>query len=332
METSRRNFIGTSLAFAAGIGYASACRGDEAAQVLPFGSGGGPARSFSFDSRCTLRMPVPGIREPVNFFVIGDTHFGFHDARDDAYADNYKRMAQWPSPKDALAKALKRAKDAHADMVMLVGDIISFPTLANLDHLRGELDRAGLPWLYVAGNHDWHFEGESGSDLEQRACWTERRLKPLYQGGNPIMYSRMVKGVRMVMIDNSAYHVLPEQLAFWKQEAAKGDPIALFMHIPLWVEGWSITTCGNPKWGAATDPYWEIERRERWAERLMPSTYEFREAVFNTPNLVGVFTGHIHNLLVGQAGQALLFSVPTNRTGACMEVRLSPASPTGAFT
>ena len=324
MKTNRRDFIGASLAFAAVAGCsAPRCGGERKC---------GTGRPFSFDSHCTLRMPMPGLKEPVNFFVIGDTHFGFHDARDDAYADNYKRMAKWPAPKDALAKALDRAKKAQADVVVLVGDIISFPTLANLDHLRGELDRAGVPWLYVAGNHDWHFEGDSGSDLEQRARWTERRLKPLYQGGNPIMYSRMVKGVRMVMIDNSAYHVLPEQLAFWKQEAAKGDPIALFMHIPLWVEGWSVTTCGNPKWGAATDPYWEIERRERWAERLMPSTYEFREAVFNTPNLVGVFTGHIHSLLVGQAGQALLFSVPTNRTGACMEVRLSLASPTGAFT
>ena len=324
-ETSRRKFIGTSLAFAAGVGCASVCSGDETAQVLPFGGGSGSARSFSLDSRCTLRMPVAGIRKPVNFFVIGDTHFGFHDSRDDAYADNYKRMAQWPSPKDALAKALTRAKKAHADAVMLVGDIISFPSLANLDHLRAELDRFGLPWLYVAGNHDWHFEGDSGSDFEQRARWVERRLKPLYQGENPLMYARMVKGVRMVMIDNSAYHVTPEQLAFWKQEAAKGDPIALFMHIPLWIEGWSIITCGNPRWGAATDPYWKIERRERWAERLMPSTYAFREAVFNTPNLVGVFTGHIHSLMVGQAGNALLFSVPSNRDGSCMEVRLSPS-------
>ena len=66
-------------------------------------------------------MPVAGIRKPVNFFVIGDTHFGFHDSRDDAYADNYKRMAQCSSSKDALAKALTRAKKAHADAIMLVG-------------------------------------------------------------------------------------------------------------------------------------------------------------------------------------------------------------------
>ena len=315
MKISRRDFIGATAAFAAAAG----CTG-------PRCSIDKTNRPFSLDGRCTLRMPVPGLKESVNFLVVGDTHFNFHDGRDDAYADNYKRMARNPTPRDALAKAMKRAREVQADIVLLVGDILSFPTLANIDHLRAELDRCGLPWLYVAGNHDWHFEGDSGSDIEQRARWAESRLKPFYQGENPIMYSRVVKGVRMVMIDNSVYHVLPEQLAFWKQEAAKGDPIALFMHIPLWLEGWNITTCGHPDWGAATDPYWEIERRERWAEKLMPSTYAFREAVINTPNLVGVFTGHKHKLMVGQSRNALFFSVPWNRDGSCMEVRLSPLS------
>ena len=315
MKTSRRDFIGATAAFAAAAG----CTG-------PRCSIDKTNRPFSLDGRCTLRMPVPGLKESVNFLVVGDTHFNFHDGRDDAHADNYKRMARNPTPRDALAKAMKRAREVQTDIVLLVGDILSFPTLANIDHLRAELDRCGLPWLYVAGNHDWHFEGDSGSDIEQRARWTESRLKPFYQGENPIMYSRVVKGVRMVMIDNSVYHVLPEQLAFWKQEAAKGDPIALFMHIPLWLEGWNITTCGHPDWGAATDPYWEIERRERWAEKLMPSTYAFREAVINTPNLVGVFTGHKHKLMVGQSRNALFFSVPWNRDGSCMEVRLSPLS------
>ena len=315
MKTSRRDCIGATAACASAAG----CTG-------PRCSIGKTNRPFSLDGRCTLRMPVAGLKQPVNFLVVGDTHFNFHDGRDDAHADNYKRMARNPTPGDVLAKAMKRAKESQTDIVLLVGDIISFPTLANIDHLRAELDRCGLPWLYVAGNHDWHFEGDSGSDIEQRARWAESRLKPFYQGENPIMYSRVVKGVRMVMIDNSVYHVLPEQLAFWKQEAAKGDPIALFMHIPLWLEGWNITTCGHPDWGAATDPYWEIERRERWAEKLMPSTYAFREAVINTPNLVGVFTGHKHKLMVGQSRNALFFSVPWNRDGSCMDVRLSPLS------
>ena len=80
METNRRDFIGASLAFAAVAGCtAPRCGGERKC---------GTGRPFSFDSHCTLRMPMPGLKEPVNFFVVGDTHFGFHDARDDAYADN----------------------------------------------------------------------------------------------------------------------------------------------------------------------------------------------------------------------------------------------------
>ena len=319
MDTSRRNFIGSGLALAAAAGCTAPRCGGNAAKTPP------APRNFSISGNCTLRMPIEGIKEPVKFFVLGDTHFNYHDERDIAYADNYKRLSRKVTPRDVLSKAMARAKAANADAVMLVGDIVSFPSLASVEHLRAELDKWDIPWLYVAGNHDWHFEGDSGSDMEQRERWIGRRLKPLYKGENPLMYSRMVKGVRMVMIDNSVYHVLPEQLEFWKREAAKGDPIALFMHIPLWLEGWGVTTCGDPTWGAATDPYWEIERRERWAERLMPSTYEFRKAVMNTPNLVGVFTGHKHRLMVGQTDGALFFSVPWNRDGSCMEVQLSPA-------
>lgn len=314
MKTNRRYFFGTALALAAAAGCSAPRRG---AAIR--------CRPFSLDEKCTLRMPVAGLKEPVRFFVVGDTHFNYYDERDAAYADNYKRLIRVNTPKDVLAKALKRAREAKADVVLLVGDILSFPALASIDHLRAELDAGGVPWLYISGNHDWHFEGDSGSDMEQRERWIERRLKPLYKGENPLMYSRMVKGVRMVMIDNSVYHVLPQQLEFWKKEAAKGDPIALFMHIPLWAEGWSITTCAHPDWGAATDPYWEKERRERWAERLMPSTYAFREAVVNTPNLVGVFTGHKHKTMVAQDDGALFFSVPWNRDGSTMEVQLSPA-------
>lgn len=282
--------------------------------------------SFLMNSPQQLRLPREDVAEPMSFMLIGDTHFGFHDERDDAYADFYKRMANLKSDLGQLEKALKRAKDDKVDLIVCVGDNISFPTLANVETFKGAMDACGIPWIYTAGNHDWHFEGDSGSDLDQRARWTEKRLLPLYQGENPLCYSKVVKGVRFVMIDNSAYHVLPEQLAFWRQEAAKGDPVALCMHIPLWVDGFDIFTCGHPKWGTATDKYFEIERRQRWSEKLMPSTYEFREAVLSTPSLVGVFVGHKHMLQVAQAnGGALMFTVPANFTGASIEVEIVPS-------
>lgn len=283
------------------------------------------AKEFYLGYKFDLILPRVDVPSPVKICVIGDTHFGFHDERDNEFADYYKRMAQWPAAKDSLAKALTRAQKEKADLIALVGDNISFPTLANIEFLKKSLDECGLPWMYISGNHDWHFEGVKGSDIAQRAEWAPKRLASLYQGATPLYSSRVVKGVRCVMIDNSVYHILPEQLEFWKQEAAKGDPIALFMHIPLWAPNWSLHTCGCPEWGAATDPYWEIERREKWAEKQMPESFAFRDAVLSTPNLVGVFTGHIHRLMVAQVRNQLMFSVPSNRDGSSLMVTIGGA-------
>ena len=316
MGVTRRNFLGASVAMAT-VGCVSergAVPQSAAAQQLP--------RQFSLGQRTNLKLPYDGLVEPVRFFVIGDTHYGYHDGRDDAYADNYRRMAGGKTKPGALASALKRAREFKADIVLLVGDNISFPTYANIETLQRELDESGVDWLYTAGNHDWHFEGMPGSDIDQRRDWIGKRLGRFYRGENPLCHSKVVKGVRFVIIDNSVYHILPEQLEFWKREAAKGDPIALFMHIPLWVDGWGLFTCGCPTWGAETDPYWKIERREKWAVRQAEESFEFREAVLSTPNLVGVFTGHEHRLMAAQVGRSLMFSVPSNRDGSAMSVEL----------
>ena len=156
---SRRTFFGAGAA-AALTGCVTGSRDGEGAAATP--------KSFSLGQKLNLSLPRADVKEPVRVFVIGDTHWGFHDARDDAYAANYKRMAQWPAPADALPKALKRAKDAKADLVVLVGDNISFPTQANIDHLKQALSESGVDWMYVAGNHDWHFEGLPGSDIAPR--------------------------------------------------------------------------------------------------------------------------------------------------------------------
>ena len=279
-----------------------------------------PSPQIAFDGKRTVNISGIGLAKPVRLAIAADTHFAFHDERDDAYADFYKRMAQWPSKKEPFEKMFADVAESKADGLLLLGDIISFPTLANVEYLKRTLDSSKVKAFYIAGNHDWHFEGDDGSDLEQRSRWTEKRLSPLYNGRNPLMYSVKIGGVRIVMIDNSAYHVFPEQVDFWRSEAAKGDPIVLAMHIPFWQEGYSITTCDAPLWGAAKDPYWQIERRQKWAERSMPSTTEFRREVFSTPNLVAVFAGHEHRLMFASDKDKMQIVVPSNRKGDYLEV------------
>lgn len=310
---NRREFLRGAAVVSASAAVVR-CTATEAKPVSPV---------IGFNGRNGVHVAGIGLAKPIKIAVISDTHFGMYDERDAQYADFYKRMSQpperWPQKKVAFEKMLSDAKKEHSDAVLLLGDIISFPTLANVEYMQEQLTASGLDYLYISGNHDWHFEGDEGSDLEQRVRWTEKRLKPFYRGENPLMYAKKIGGVRLVMIDNSAYHVLPEQLAFWKREAVKGDPIVLAMHIPFWAPGYGYTTCAAPGWGAKVDPYWKIERRQIWAEKLMPSTYEFRDAVFSTPNLVAVFAGHEHRLMFSNDRGKMQIVTPLNNLNVSMQ-------------
>jgi hypothetical protein len=104
-----------------------------------------------------------------------------------------------------------------------------------------------------------------------RKEWIEKRLKGFYQGRNPMYHSLIWKGINMVTLDNSTNQVNEEQVAFYKQQTAKPQPIVLFVHIPL---------------------YMPSMRMAREAEN--PSTLAFREAVMQTKQLAGIFAGHIH--------------------------------------
>ena len=315
---TRRDFL--SAAAACGAGMLTGCASGRA-------GGGTAGGDFSYDPKAGLHLPWAGLERPVRLKLVTDTHLGLSDDRDADHRDHIARMAQWPGKTAAFRASLDKAKADGTDLIVLTGDNISFPTLANVEFLKASLDACGTPWIYVAGNHDWHFEGEAGSDLEQRARWTKARLKPLYQGADPIMASRVVKGVRVVTIDNSAYHVLPEQVDFFRAEAAKGEPVVLAMHIPFWQPGWSVCTCACPTWGAANDPYWQIERRERWAETNLPSTLAFRETVLSTPNLVAVLAGHIHAFQAARDHGRNLFTGPANSRGDVLNVTIDGNMP-----
>lgn len=157
MDITRRTFFGT----AAGLATTGCALGGGPA---PCSARGATSFALTGGEVNAVRLTVPALAHDLRLFVIGDTHFAFHDARDAAYADFYKRMAQWPAPREPFEKMLAKARAERPDLLLLVGDNLSFPTLANVDYLAAQLNASGLDWYYVAGNHDWHFEGVPGSD------------------------------------------------------------------------------------------------------------------------------------------------------------------------
>lgn len=255
---------------------------------------------------------IPGLETPSKLLHISDTHLFLDDERGKPFEQFSGRMSKayrtpkhWrtgnqTTPMASFEESLDVAKREKVDAVALTGDILSFPSEAGRDWLLEKLktlDEAGIPWYYVAGNHDWHYEGWPGSDAAQRAEWIPKRLGPLYpEKANFLNYSVVVKGIRHLFVDDSIYEILPEQLEFLKKDLAYGNPSVLWMHIPPYAPGRSVGFgCGHPEWGKATDKVWKIERREPWRDGGHTDvTFEFYRLVCEAPNLIGSFCGHLH--------------------------------------
>ena len=195
-----------------------------------------------------------------------------------------------------LEKAASVVKNAKYDLILMLGDMVSFPTAKGVETILEKIKPLNTPFAYIAGNHDWHYEGEPGTEMELRRKWTEKTLLPLYQGRNPLCYNIIVNGINIVMMDTSVYEILPEQLDFWREQVKAGLPILLGCHIPLWVPGRSVGWgVAHPDWNASHDQHWEIERRPRWPEASHTDvTKAFHKEVFAAPNLLGVIAGHVH--------------------------------------
>ena len=285
----RRNFlkIGMSAAAVAGMPFGMDAQAEEPSVKQPV---------FSMDGN-KIRVQRLGLKKAVRLLILADSHLTIDDERGEPYKDYSKRMAQYFKQSISnLEKAASVVKNTKYDMILMLGDMVSFPTPKGVETILETVKPLNTPFAYISGNHDWHYEGEEGTEIELRKKWTAKTLLPLYQGRNPLCYNMMLNGFNIVMMDTSVYEILPEQLEFWRKQVKAGLPMLLCCHIPLWVPGRSVGWgVGHPDWNAAHDRNWQIERRPRWPETGHSEvTKAFQKEVVAASNLVGVVAGHVH--------------------------------------
>ncbi|MDP6042154.1 MAG: metallophosphoesterase, partial [Candidatus Latescibacteria bacterium] len=199
---------------------------------------------------------------------------------------------------ESFAKQIQLAQQKNVDLLALTGDQVNYPSPTSIAFVAEEVKKSGLPHIYTAGNHDWHYEGMEGSSDQLRETWQEK-LSPLYEGHNPSHTAIELNGLCFVTIDNATYQVNETQLAFYREQISRNLPTILLMHIPLSLPSLrnpgDPIGFGNPAWGWDRDKNYEIERRQRWPKSgNQPSTFTFYDTVCNTPNLIAVLCGHTH--------------------------------------
>lgn len=125
-----------------------------------------------------ITLYVDGAKKTKVMFV-ADTHISYSDGLVEPYLDYAYRMhrAFASEPKmEALSMSLKSAKKSGCELAILGGDIINFPSEYNVKKLNECMANSEIPCRYIAGNHDWHFEG-SGPDIPQpelRRRWIKK--------------------------------------------------------------------------------------------------------------------------------------------------------------
>jgi DNA repair exonuclease SbcCD nuclease subunit len=280
------------------------------------------------------------IAAPLKITFIADTHLHLDDERGDFYRKYSKRMAgaynetrhfqtgALTNPEETFEQVLQNAVESGSDLIALGGDIFSFPSEAAIEWASNKLEKTGIPYLYVAGNHDWHYEGMEGTLEHLREKWIEKRLLPLYQNKNPLMAAYDVKGIRFLAIDNSTYQISNDQLTFFREQKQHDIPLVLIFHIPLYAPGRPVGYgCGHPEWGAETDTNHELERRPKWpATGHSETTFQFHREVFSAPNLLGIFAGHIHRYSMEMIKGKPQFVTNDNASGAFLDIHFSPLS------
>lgn len=278
------------------------------------------------------------VSDTVRLMVFADTHLWMSDEREEPYREYSARMAGAyhsvkhfqtgapTTPEESFLATIRLAQQRGVDAIAMLGDIVSYPSERGVEWIGEVLDTVAIPCYYTSGNHDWHYEGMEGSSESLREKWRGERLMSLFGDNDPDAYTVEVKGVRLLLVDDSNYKITPEQRDAVAAEVKSGKPFILMHHIPLYAPSRSVSFgIGHPEWSAATDKNYKIERREQWpAEGHTEVDYEFYDLATTAPNLLASIAGHVHSYGVDIIHGRPHYTVGANAQGAYYIVNIMP--------
>ncbi|MBR2839332.1 MAG: metallophosphoesterase [Kiritimatiellae bacterium] len=239
-----------------------------------------------------------GAARPFRVMHISDTHLAFCDTRDGDRKRNLaiRQHATMRHGEHYLDEAIAFAKAQDA-VLMHTGDLIDFTSEANFDAAREHL--AGRGFFVCSGNHEFsQYLGEAKEDAAYKAQSYDR-VQACFP--NDLTFANMVvQGVNFVAVDNVYYNFTEGQLARFEKEVAKGLPIVLLCHTPLYTPalferqlkatgGHAAYLCGAPKSALA-----RCDKKRAEQQAADKPTLEFVERVRSEPLVKAVLCGHVH--------------------------------------
>ncbi len=277
-------------------------------------------------------LPIKGLTTPVTILQITDLHAAAMNEEELSIMSegrrdyNTVRIAHFTQgrpyhPEEILPVLMQYAAEVGADVTLLTGDILDFPSEQNLSILADALDTSPVPALYITGNHDWSFADDYHTP-NARATYLPR-VEALSRSTDGLAVYETETFV-LAALDDSTERVRPETvdayIALSERTRAVKKPLILSMHIPLYAA--TLTEDTARVWGR------DICLGPLAFGRDDPATMRFYEEVAvgtaHAPD--ALITGHLHfhheDLLENGTPQ-LVTDIASG--GTCRVIRLLPA-------
>ena len=171
-----------------------------------------------------------GAKKPFKLLHVTDSHIAIDDEGKDCGRYKIFDKDYEGCTKDYFIKAADYCKK-NGIVMLHTGDFLDFLSEANFAFADEHLNK--IDYIYAAGNHDFcHCVGLAKEDYQYK--WDQIKRSAPHFKSNLYFDSRIINGVNIVTLDNSYYLISDGQIEALRAEAAKGYPILLAMHNPIY--------------------------------------------------------------------------------------------------
>ena len=243
-----------------------------------------------------VEIEVEGLKRDYLFLWIADLHVITDDLsevapdeletvkarRDKAFRNSQTKL----SALEVWQRLIPVLNRSNADAVLLGGDICDFGSLSNIQAIKDGLAQLTKPYLYARADHDispWW--------LAERKLDEVAALEQSIDGNEPVQVLE-AEDLMVVSFNVSTSNLPAEGLKRFKEVYAKGKPILLVTHVPIYTP--LAVSLGLESMSRDSQ-----QRNLTWGKGCYYSpnatTQEFLDMVLAEDSpVVGVMAGHLH--------------------------------------
>lgn len=238
-------------------------------------------------------LVIEGLKEEYTILFLTDTHLIVMSEDDEECvatnaSERYPMFfdAQGVSSAEQFPVWMDYAVEKQLDAVLFGGDIIDYPSEANLKYLQSNLEQLNMPYLYTLGNHDWTYLWEYMTDFGREEYLP--LMKP-FVGENTAIQSLDMGEFIIVSVDNSEGQINEEALEEYHAILSQGKPVIVMLHVPLLTQ--SVLTKAKENWSTPVviggGNYGGIYPNDATETFMKETTAE------DSP-VVAILSGHVH--------------------------------------